>query len=208
MEELLIFPCNGNAVEALGCIGTTYQLIGFVDDNIEKQGLCVHEVPVFSREALTRYPKAKVLAVPGSPVNFKRRREIISSLNLPNERFATIIHPRAYVSGLSTMGCNILLMAGTVITSNAGIGSHVCILPNTVVHHDSTIGDYTLIGSNVTIAGSVRIGENCYVGSGSSIINGIEIGEMSLIGLGSNVIRTLPAFSKAVGNPARQIGQI
>ena len=30
-RPLLIFPCNGNAVEALDCLGDAYRCIGFVE---------------------------------------------------------------------------------------------------------------------------------------------------------------------------------
>lgn len=204
-RPLLIFPCNGNGVEALDCLGEIYDLIGFVDDSAEKQGARVHGYPVFPREALSRYPTAQLLAVPGSPSSYRSRREVIEGLGVPETRFATVVHPAARISPLAQLGRNVLIMAGVVITSNAVIGDHVCILPNTVIHHDVVVGAWSLIGSGVTVAGGVVIGENCYVGSGSSIIHGIRLGEHVLVGLGSNVIRSIPNDAKVAGNPARQI---
>lgn len=204
-RPLLIFPCNGNGVEALDCLGEIYDLIGFVDDSAEKQGTRVHGYPVFPREVLSRYPTAQLLAVPGSPSSYRSRREVIEGLGVPETRFATVVHPAARISPLAQLGRNVLIMAGVVITSNAVIGDHVCILPNTVIHHDVVVGAWSLIGSGVTVAGGVVIGENCYVGSGSSIIHGIRLGEHVLVGLGSNVIRSIPNDAKVAGNPARQI---
>jgi sugar O-acyltransferase (sialic acid O-acetyltransferase NeuD family) len=204
-RPLLIFPCNGNGVEALDCLGGTREFIGFIDDFAEKQGTEVHGYPVFGREVLSRFPNAHLLAVPGSPTSYRFRRQLIESLNLPADRFARVVHPRASVSSLARVGRNVLIMAGVVITSNAVIGDHVCILPNTVIHHDVIVGAWSLIGSGVTIAGGVAIGENCYVGSGSSIIHGVKLGDHVLVGLGSNVIRSIPADAKVAGNPARQI---
>ena len=206
MKQLLIFPYNGNGLEALDCLGSNYEFVGFVDDTPEKQGLTPYGHSVYGRDAFDKYPNAYVLAVPGSPASYHIRHNIIESLGIERSRFATVIHPGAHVSPLCQLGHNVLLMAGVVITSNAKIGDHVCILPNTVIHHDDIIGDYTLIGSNVTIAGNSSIGRNCYIGSGTRIINGIEIGANTLIGIGSNVIKSLPNGVKAVGNPAKVIG--
>ena len=203
---LLVFPFNGNALEAMDCLGDAFALLAFVDDTPAKQGTGPMSVPVLARDALARWPEAKVLAVPGSSVSYLTRRAAIASLQVPDDRFATVVHPTARVSPLATIGRNVLVMAGAVITSNAVIGDHVCILPNTVIHHDVTVGDWTLIGSNVTIAGGTAIGENCYVGSATSIMNGLQIGDRSLIGLGSNVIRSCPADSRLAGNPARALG--
>lgn len=205
MKELFIFPFNGNGLEALNCLTEEYRFIGFIDDTPSKQGKHDLGFEVFSRAVIKDFPEAQILAVPGSPQTFIQRHEHIASLQLPIERFATIIHPRASISPISRIGYNVLIMAGVVLTSNCTIGNHVCILPNTVVHHDSVIGDYTLVGSNVTVAGYTTIGKNCYVGSGTSIINGIVIGDYTLIGMGSNVIKSIPANSKIVGNPARAI---
>jgi sugar O-acyltransferase (sialic acid O-acetyltransferase NeuD family) len=208
MEKLLIFPYNGNGLEALDCAKDQYDVIGFIDDTQEKQGQSVLGLEVFSRDVLEQYHEVKVLAVPGSPSSYLKRKMIIAGLQLVESRFATIIHPAARVSSLSHIGYNVLIMAGVVITSNAVLGNHLCILPNTVIHHDVHIGDYTLMGSNIVIAGATRIGRNCYVGSGSNIMNGIEIGDYALIGMGTNVIRNLPANKKVVGNPARILGDV
>ncbi|MBD3306803.1 acetyltransferase [candidate division KSB3 bacterium] len=208
MKKLFIFPYNGNGLEALDCIREEYEFIGFIDDVQEKQGIQEQGVAVFSREMLQKYKEARVLAVPGSPSTYLHRARIIQDLGLPEDRFATIIHPCARISSFAKIGYNVLIMAGVVITSNAYIENHVCILPNTVIHHDVHVGAYSLVGSNTTIAGFVNIGKNCYIGSGSKLKDHIEIGEHSLIGIGTNVIRSLPQKSKAVGNPARIIGDV
>ena len=202
-KDLLIFPYNGNALEAISCLGSQFNLIGCVDDTTEKQGLQYNGIMVFSREAFSKYPDAMVLAVPGSPQSYKHREGIISGLKISTNRFAIVMHPGASVSTMANLGKNILLMPGVVLTSNCIIEDHVCILPNTVIHHDVYIGAYTLIGSNVTIAGNTKVHKNCYIGSGSSIINGISIGAGSLIGIGTNIIKSIPENSKSVGNPAR-----
>ncbi|MDP9124351.1 MAG: acetyltransferase, partial [Pseudomonadota bacterium] len=202
---LLIFPFNGNALEAIDCLGDAFVLVGFIDDTPGKQGLGPLSVPILGRDALAKWPQARVLAVPGSATSYLGRRAAISSLQVPDSRFVTVVHPTARVSPLARIGRNVLVMAGAVVTSNAVIGDHVCILPNTVIHHDVTVGDWTLIGSNVTVAGGTAIGENCYIGSASSIMNGLEVGDRSLIGLGSNVIRSCPVDSRLAGNPARSL---
>lgn len=202
--QLFIFPFNGNGLEALDCIDESFELIGFIDDTLEKQGLNKFG-KVYDRSILKEYPNAKILAVPGSPTSFKIRGKIINELELSEDKFATVIHPKAIISPLAKIGYNTLIMAGVVITSNAVIENHVCILPNSVIHHDTKVGEYTLIGSNVSIAGSTVIESNCYIGSGSKIMNGICISKNTLVGLGTTVLKNLPENSKVVGNPARDI---
>lgn len=202
-EKLLIFPFNGNGIEALDCIDfDKYDFIGFVDDDQNKRST---EYDIFPRSILLKYPEFKVLAVPGSPLTYLQRPEIISSLEINTNRFITVIHPNASIGRNVSIGYNCLIMAGVVITSNAYLHNHVCILPNSVIHHDVVVKNHSLIGSNVAIAGGTTIGKSCYIGSGSNIINGIQIGDCSLVGLGSNVINNIPANSQVAGNPAREL---
>ena len=204
-QPILVFPCNGNGLEALACLGDAYRCVGFVDDTPAKQDREVYGIPVFSRDAFTARPDALVLAVPGSPTSYRTRGAVVEGLGLPVERFARVIHPAARVSPLAVIGHNVLVMAGVVITSNAVVGDHVLIMPNTVVHHDVALRAWSLIGANVTIAGGTTVGENCYVGSGSSVMNGLSLGAGALVGMGSTVIRDVPAGARVAGTPARSI---
>ncbi|WP_424494969.1 NeuD/PglB/VioB family sugar acetyltransferase [Salinimicrobium sp. GXAS 041] len=204
-KKLVLFPFNGNAIEALDCLNTSeYDFLGFLDDDTNKSA---PEYEILGRDIL-QHKEIHLLAVPGSPQSFLNRKELISSLVQDQDRFITLIHPTAHVGRGVTIGKNCLIMAGVVLTSNAVIGDHVCILPNSVIHHDSQVQDYTLIGSSVVVAGGTLIGRNCYIGSGSTIINGIRIGDTSLVGIGSNVLKDVDSGSRMVGNPARNLNLV
>ena len=202
-EKLVIFPFNGNGLEALDCIDPEkFDFIGFIDDDPGKRS---NEFQIYSRDILQKYSDLKILAVPGGPESFIKRKEIIASLKIDEDSFVSIVHPSASIGRTVSLGRNCLIMAGVVLTSNCIIENHVCILPNSIIHHDSKIGEYTLIGSKVVVAGGTTIGGNCYLGSGSNIKNGLLVGERSLVGMGSNILKDVEADSKMVGNPARNL---
>lgn len=207
-KQLLLFPCNGNAIEALDAIGSAYEVIGFVDDQLEKQQSGWNGIPVYGREAFQRFPSAFVLAVPGSPTSFQLRNNIIADLGIAEHRWATVVHPSAQISKYAEVGFNTLIMAGVVCTASSKVGNHVCVLPNTVIHHDSAIGHYSLLGSGIVVAGYTTVGERCYIGSGTSIINNTTIGNGALIGIGSNVISAVPENAKFAGNPAKALTKL
>ncbi len=203
-RPLLVFPCNGNGLEALACLGDRWQCVGFVDDTPEKQGRTVHGCPVFDRSALRDRADAAVLAVPGSPTSYRTRRALIESLGVPRERYAQVVHPSATIAPHAVLGTNVLVMAGAVV-SHAAVGDHAIVLPNAVIVHDVVIGAWSIVGANATIAGRTRLGEGCYIGAGASVQNDLVVGDGALVGLGSVVIRDVPAGATVVGNPARAL---
>ena len=81
-RRLLLFPCNGNAREAVDALDERYQLVGFIDDAPERRRERLYGFPVFDRAALAEYPDAVVLAVPGGPRSYLTRRAIIEGLGI------------------------------------------------------------------------------------------------------------------------------
>src|SRR4051812_46170137 len=125
LKKLVIFPFNGNGLEALDCLDSEkYDFIGFIDDDPQKTS---EQYPIFSRNILDEYKELFVLAVPGSDASFRKRKEIINSLSISHNKFITAIHPNASIGKKARIGYNCLVMAGAVITSNAEVGNHVCI---------------------------------------------------------------------------------
>lgn len=214
MKKILLFPFNGNTkeavsvIEAINAITPKWHILGFLDDDPEKKGSHFAGYKVLgTKNILATAQDYQVLAAPGRPENYLQRKEIVQSLNLKPERFATIIHPSAQIGTNCTIGRNCLIMANVVLTSCVILESNVVILPNTVISHDSTVHDWTILGSNISISGNVSIGENCYIGTGSKIINDISIGAGSMVGIGSVVIRNIPASSIVAGNPAKDLNE-
>jgi acetyltransferase-like isoleucine patch superfamily enzyme len=51
----------------------------------------------------------------------------------------------------------------------------------------------------------VRISKHCWIGQNSFILKGVTIGEGAVIGVNSVVVTDIPAFTVAMGNPARVV---
>ncbi|HZE73322.1 MAG TPA: acyltransferase [Pyrinomonadaceae bacterium] len=108
------------------------------------------------------------------------------------------------------------------------IGHHTWVGPYTLLDGSGglAIGDFCSISSGVQIythdtvkwalsggkaeyeRASVTIGSCSYIGSQTVIAKGVDIGEHCVIGACSFVNRSVPAFSIAVGAPARVIGRV
>ena len=103
------------------------------------------------------------------------------------------------------------------------IGRHTSI----VAHFEIVVEDDVFFGPNVYITDQnhttddpsmpigaqsgeekpVRIGEGSWLGTNVVVLPGVTIGEHTAVGAGAVVTQDLPAFSTAVGSPARVIRQ-
>lgn len=209
-NRLILFPYGGNtreammSIRAINAVEETWDVIGFIDDDETKKGMTFEGIPVLgTREELLNYPDSRILAVPGHPDNYLRRKGIIQSLKIDSQRCATIMDPSVRIDKEAKIGKNVLIMAHVVISAQVTIGDHCVILPNTVLSHESQVGDYCCLGSNVSVSGNVIIEDNCYIGSGVSIIQNTRLGAGSLVGMGSSVLHDVAKDSVVAGNPAR-----
>jgi acetyltransferase-like isoleucine patch superfamily enzyme len=103
------------------------------------------------------------------------------------------------------------------------IGQHVVIYGNGGVD----VGEYTLIAAHSCIVSSnhavppadriirnepdvllpTRIGRDVWLGVGVKVLGGVTIGDGCVVGAGAVVTRDLPAYSIAMGVPARITGE-
>jgi sugar O-acyltransferase (sialic acid O-acetyltransferase NeuD family) len=204
MPPVVLIGLGGNTLEILETVQSRFAVAAILSDD-PGHGGGFKGIPVATLARAREFGDATYLFLIGSEKSFPRRQQMIDALGIAEDRYASIFHARASVSGYAKLGHGTVLYAGVVVTSNAVMGNHVMVLPNSVIHHDAMIGACSIIGSNVTIAGSVTVGRGCYIGSASSIRNGITIGDGALIGMAANVVRDVPPGAVMVGNPARQI---
>lgn len=212
MNDILIFGTGGNCIDILDAIlalnesgrAPGYRVRGFLDDNKELWGQSVQGCPVLGplSDAAKQSDCLFVNGV-GSSRNYWRKPALLAALKIPEERFATIVHPQANVSRFATLGVGTVVLPMTTISSRAKVGKHVMILPNAVISHDVVVGDCTCVASGACLAGNVNIGTACYLGANCSVTNGVRMGDFSLAGIGAVVLEDVPEKTVVVGNPAR-----
>jgi len=211
-QDVIILGAGGTGGDVLDWFaelaaqGLHYCPKGFLDDDERKWGAEVRSLPVLGPiRAAGDYPTARFVDALGSPSNFARRPELVSAI--AEDRFLTLVHPRAHISRTVEIGSGSLVYPHVAVSSGARIGSHVTILANVVVNHDTVIGDYSIVASAASLSGGVRIGTCCYIGAGSHLIQRAVVGDGSLVGMGSVVVRDVPMGTVVVGNPARVLSR-
>jgi sugar O-acyltransferase (sialic acid O-acetyltransferase NeuD family) len=214
MNDILILGTGGNCIDILDAIlalnesggAPGYRVRGFLDDNKELWGQAVQGCQVLGPLSdAPKYSDCLFVNGIGSFRNYWRKPTILAAMKIPDERFATIVHPQASVSRFATVGPGTVVLPMTTISARAKVGRHVMILPNAIISHDVVVGDYTCMASGACLAGNVQIGTACYLGANCAVTNGVRMGDFSLAGIGAVVLKDVPEKAVVVGNPARVI---
>jgi sugar O-acyltransferase (sialic acid O-acetyltransferase NeuD family) len=202
MRDLVIVGAGGFARETAQLAGE--RLLGFLDDDAAKQGTDIDGIPVLGGTGEIP-PGARVVVCVGSPRAGGVRARLVARLGLPPERYATLVHPTAWVSASSCAGPGSVLLAQVVLTASVRVGAHVAVMPHVTLTHDDVVEDFVTIASGVRLAGGVHVGRGAYLGSGALVREGVTIGPGALLGMGAVVTRDVPAGEVWAGNPARYL---
>lgn len=210
MKDIVIIGAGGFGKEVAWLIeqinkkSPTWNLVGFVDDQIEVETI-VNGYPVLGD---IDYLNDKAYNLVCSISHPQTRYKIVSNLESTDNNFVTLIHPDINLSSTVSIGEGSIICEGTRFTVNISIGKHVIIYHNSVICHDSSVGDYTSILPSVNISGNVIIKGFNLVGTGSQIVQNLKIGQDSIIGAGAVVINNINPFEVHAGVPAKMLKKL
>ncbi len=211
MRDIVIFGTGGFArevhqlIEDINATGQQWYCRGFLDGDAGKHGQSVHGLPVLGGiEYLgTEADDVQVVVAVGNPA---LRRKVVAAIGAGSgNRFATLVHPRAWVGNRVTIGAGSMLCAGVLVTTDIAIGEHAIVNIGSTIGHDASIGNYVTIAPTVNVSGAVQVGEGVDLGTGSTVIQGRRIGPWSIVGAGSVVVKDVEANVTVVGAPAKMI---
>jgi len=213
MEKVIIIGGKGSAVVAAEQIydaQTKYnshiEFLGFAFDD-ESFGTEIYGFPILSKtyhvyEKYKKYTDVKFIFQLYRPDLMNERIELLKSFKIPEDRFCTFVHPSCMIARSAKIGTGTVIMANSVVNTNATIGKFCTIQSLTTIGHDSIMGDFNFIATQSTI-GNLVMGNRNFVGINSATNNFITIGDDCFIGMASNVVKSIPSNTKVYGNPAK-----
>ncbi|WP_394172402.1 acetyltransferase [Guptibacillus hwajinpoensis] len=212
MKDIIIYGSGGFArevaflIEQINSVEQKWNIIGFIDDNIQNQGVIHNGYPVLGDTAWLEENCAEIniaLGI-GSPKVKKLIVEKLSKVDI-EINFPNLIHPAVKFSNTNEIGQGNIICEGNVLTCNISIGDFVILNINSTVGHDTKIKNYCTVLPNVSISGNVTLSEGVDFGTNGTIIQGITVGKYTIIGAGAVVVKDLPEYCTAVGMPAKPI---
>lgn len=208
MKDLIIVGASGfgreiaQYIEDINKEANTWNILGFIDDNLEALKGIEHEYKVIDTiHGHTPTPDVAYVCALALP---KVKRKIVELLESRGARFITLVHPTARVSQYAKIGHGCVITPNSNINTEAIIGDFVAVLASGI-GHDASVGNYSTLSGHVCVNGHVQIGTDVYVGCGALIAPSKKIGDGATVGIGSVVISNVKPGVTVFGNPAKKL---
>lgn len=204
-KKVIIIGAGGHAKVIADIIEKSGdQIVGFLDDKIEKNTIIIKDYKVIG-DLNNRFS----LAIANEDYEFiiaigdnKKRKEISTS---PNLKFYTAIHPSAQIGINVEIEEGTVIMANVCINSSSRVGKHCIINTGAIIEHDNIIENYVHISPNATLGGTVKVEELTHIGIGATVKNNVTICKNCTVGAGAVVVKNIIKAGTYIGVPAKKL---
>ena len=133
----------------------------------------------------------------------KKTAELFNSIDIPDDRWATIVHETAFISESVVLEPGVFVMANAYIAPRTRVGKCSMIKANTNIGHDVIIGPICHVAMGSIIVSLVELGYCSNVAVGSTILANCKVGDYAMLGAASLATHDVPSGEVHVGSPAR-----
>lgn len=132
-----------------------------------------------------------------------KNEEVFLKMNIPDNRFATIIHKTAFVANNAVLEPGVFAMSNTYIGPAAHIGKCTLIMANALIGHNTTVGPLCHFSVGSITSSYITIGKVSDVTLGAKVLEKRKIGDYAIAGANSLITRDIPDYEIHVGSPAK-----
>ncbi|NMB95049.1 MAG: sugar O-acyltransferase [Clostridiaceae bacterium] len=137
-----------------------------------------------------------------------KSEEVFLKMNIPLERFATIIHKTAFVADNTILEPGVFIMSNCYIGPAAKIGHCSLVMANSMIGHNTTVGPLCHFSVGSITSSYVSIGKVSDVTLGAKVLEKRNIGEYAVAGANSLVTRDIPDYEIHIGSPAKFLKKV
>lgn len=132
-----------------------------------------------------------------------KSEEVFLKMNIPKERFATVVHKTAFVADNAILDPGVFIMSNCYIGPAAKIGMCCLIMANSMIGHNTTVGPLCHFSVGSITSSYVEIGRVSDVTLGARVLEKRKIGNYAVAGASSLVTRDIPDYEIHIGSPAK-----
>lgn len=176
LQRLLVVGAGGHgrSVAEAAELSGQFDVVGFLDDALPA-GISVLGVPVLGAVASMAQHQSVVKQAIVAVGNNAVREKLMMQLTVAGFTWATVVHPRAFVSPSSVIGAGAAVMAGAIVGTEARLGVGAIVNCGAVVDHHATVEDYGHLGVNASMAGGTVLGRSAWMQAGASLGYGVTV---------------------------------
>ena len=131
-----------------------------------------------------------------------KSEEVYNKMNIPVDRFATIIHKTAFVADNAQIEPGVLIMSNCYIGPSAKIGHCSLVMANALIGHNTTVGPLCHFSIGSITSSYVTLGRVSDVALGAIVLEKRKIGDYAVVGANSLVTKDIPDYEIYIGSPA------
>ena len=211
-KKVLIIGGEGNGGVIASCIEDNrirfndleWEVAGFIND-FEK-GKTINDYPVLGgTDDIDKFLNDDyyfMYAIHMIGRNVKNE-EVFLKMNIPDDRFATIIHKTAFVANNAILEPGVFVMSNCYVGSKAYIGKCCLLMSNASIGHNTIVKPLCHFSSGSLTSSYVTVGKASDVTLGARVLEKIKIGDYAVAGAHSLVMHDIPNYEIHIGTPAK-----
>lgn len=165
---------HGRSVAEAAELSGKFDVVGFLDDSMSAGETVLGSAVLGLVGNIANHRSAcdqVIVAIGNNAV----REKLMHQLAKTGFEFATVVHPRAFVSPSAILGRGSAIMAGSVVGTEARLGTGIIVNCGAVVDHHAIVEEYGHLGVNASMAGGTVLGRGAWMQAGASLGHGVKI---------------------------------
>ncbi len=128
---------------------------------------------------------------------------VFNKMNIPDSRFATVIHKTAFVADNAILEPGVFVMSNAYIGPASHIGKCTLVLANALIGHNTKVGYLCHFSVGSITSSYITIGNVSDVTLGAKVLEKRKIGNYAVAGANSLITRDIPDYEIHIGSPAK-----
>jgi len=214
-KQVIIIGGDGNGGVAAACIQDMrvnygleeYEVYGFLNDFAE-EGSFINGYPVLGGlKDIDKYLSGDfhfiyaIHSISHAPL----RIQVFESLNIPDDKLVTLIHPLTFIGEGCEIAPGVMVMANSYIGPETKIGKCTFVMANCAIGHNNKIGGFCHFSVGAVCSSVLTIGDGCDVALNATVMEKVVMGDFSVVGAGALCLKDVEPYQVVVGSPAKHL---